>query len=193
MTLRDDVTSSTTHALPSALSLRQAVQKMAQENDATTLRVGSQLLYLYIINLTGNPSNPRYRKIFTTNESFQKVETVVGGKDLLLAVGFKERPGYLEWLASTNLSSTEAEELATAKLQEAAAALGILKAGIPSSELTQSALAVLSPDPDVQPLLAPMSPPPPPSSPDVSSLIPSSQPDHGRDTGNYDGGENKGG
>ncbi len=147
------------------LTLRQAVRRMAKENDATTLRVGSQLLYLYIVNLTGAPTNPRYRKIFTTNESFQKVESMIGGKDLLLAVGFEEGKGYLEWLASN--PSPEAEGLAMTKLQEATAALGILKSGQPSADLTDRAMAVLSPDPDVH-LVAPV---PPPSTPNPSVLV----------------------
>jgi hypothetical protein len=169
-----------------SLSLRQSVQEMVTQNDATTLRVGSQLLYLYIINLTGNPSNPRYRKIFTTNESFQKVEAVAGGKELLLAVGFEERKGCLEWLASN--PSPEAEGLAMAKLQEAAAALGILKSGKPSADLTQRVLAVVTPDPDVQLLPPPL---PPPTTPDGTSLI--SLPQHiasEEDEGKSDGSEN---
>lgn len=129
-------------------TLRQAIRKIAEENDATTLRVGTQLLYLYMVNLSGNPENPRYRKIFTTTDSFKKVEALAGGKDLLLAVGFEENEGGLEWLASN--PSPEKEGLATIKLQQATAALGILKSGKPSAETTTAALEAVPPDPDVE-------------------------------------------
>lgn len=127
-------------------TLRQSIRKLAEENESAPLRVGAQLLYLYIVNLSGNPDNPRYRKIFTCNESFQKVEHLEGGKDLLVAVGFEEQANCLEWLPN---GSTEQEILGTAKLKEAAAALSILKSGKKSNNLTESALKALSPDPDV--------------------------------------------
>lgn len=127
------------------LSLHDAIRDLAQENDAVTLRAGCQLLSLYIINLKGNPKNPRYRKIFTTNESFQKVEALIGGKSLLLAVGFEEKQNCLEWLASD--LSPEREGLALAELQKAASALALLKSATPSPDLTDAALAVLSSEP----------------------------------------------
>jgi hypothetical protein len=163
-------------------TLRQSVRRLAEENEAIALRVGAQLLYLYLINLAGKPDNPRYRKIFTCNESFQKVEKLTGGTDLLLAVGFEQhsnnnnsnKKGSLEWLPN---ASPEQELWAMSKLQEAAAALSILKSGNKSNDLTESALAVVSPDSDVQLVMSPPPPPPPPPQDDLlqtpagSSLI----------------------
>ena len=125
-------------------TLRDSIRALAEQNEATALRVGCQLLYLYIINLSGKPDNPRYRKIFTCNESFQKVETLKGGKELLYAVGFSssdEKGSSLQWLPD---GTVEEETVAMAKLKEAASALSILKSGKSSDELTASALAVLS-------------------------------------------------
>ena len=133
-------------------SLRESIRKIAEENDPIELRVGSQLLYLYIVNLSGKPDNPRYRKIFTCNESFQKVDNLIGGKDLLFAVGFEEIMGCLEWLPN---GSTEQESLKIDELKEAAAALSILKSANKSADLTESALAAVSSDPNVQMMIPP--------------------------------------
>lgn len=134
-----------------ALSLREAIRTLAEENESSQLREGAQLLYLYVINLSSHPHVPRYRKIFTSNESFQKVEQLVGGKELLLALGFVEKPNCLEW------EGGESEEEMT-YLKEAAAALSILKSASPSEVLTINALSVLRPStpppqPDSTPLL----------------------------------------
>jgi hypothetical protein len=157
-------------------TLRQAIHRLAEENEATALRVGCQLLYLYIVNLSGNPDNPRYRKIFTCNESFQKVENLKGAKDLLFVVGFEEQKGVcLEWLPN---GSSEQEIQAIARLKEAAAALSILKSGKKSDDLTEAALAVLSVDPN-DALQIPVPPPPPtdetedvPQTPATSLVLP---------------------
>jgi hypothetical protein len=124
-------------------SLPVCIRQIAEENDTTTLKVGAQLLYLYLVNLSGKPDNQRYRKIFTSNQSFQKVESLTGGKDLLLAVGFVEdnNKKFLEWVPSGN-SDEEITYLVSVK--EAAAALGILKSGKPSDDLTEQALSKLS-------------------------------------------------
>ena len=137
------------------LSLSDCIRKLVEKNSSLNVRSGSQLLYLYLANLSGKPDNRRYRKIFTSNESFQKVENLIGGKDLLSAVGFVEESDkdVLEWVPS---GSTEEEISALILVKEAAAALGVLKrpSNIPSSEILQSALSKLSPS----------SPPPPPPS-----------------------------
>jgi hypothetical protein len=143
-----------TVSLEKSVSLREAIQTLAKENESSQLRAGAQLLYLYVINLSSHPHVPRYRKIFTTNESFQRVEQLVGGKELLLAVGFVQHPNCLEW------EGGESEEEMT-HLKEAAAALSILKSTSPttSEDITTNALSVLRPS----------TPPPQPA--DQSSCI----------------------
>jgi hypothetical protein len=129
---------------PTKKSLRDCIRQIAEENDPTTLKVGSQLLYLYLVNLSGKPDNPRYRKIYSSNQSFQKVESLAGGKDLLHAVGFvlDEGKNFLEWVPSC---SPEEEIAALVLVKEAASSLSVLKSGKPSLELTEMALAKLSP------------------------------------------------
>lgn len=101
--------------------LRQAIQRLALEADnVADLQSGCQVLYLYVIHLSSHPHVPRYRKIFTSNDSFQKVEKLPGAVDLLLAVGFVQCDGYLEW-------KPENEHEALKTLQMASAALTILK------------------------------------------------------------------
>jgi hypothetical protein len=123
-----------------SLTLRDSIRILAEQNDdATQFKVGCQLLYLYIINLTKNRDNPRYRKIFTCNDSFQKVMALKGGEEFLLSVGFSPSEGFLEWLPNDIK-----EGHAIQKLNEAAEALELLKSGTPSKELTTSVMAVLS-------------------------------------------------
>ena len=127
------------------LSLNDCIRKLAEKNSPLSLKSGSQLLYLYLANLSGKPDNRRYRKIFTSNESFRKVENLAGGKDLLYAVGFVDESdkGVLEWVPT---GSTEEEISALILVKDAAAALGVLKKSdnVPSSELVRSALSKLS-------------------------------------------------
>jgi hypothetical protein len=120
-------------------SLRHAVEMLAGENDATALRIGSQILYLYFVNLSGKPDNARYRKIYTSNESFQKVEKLKGAKELLFSVGFQEQKGCLEWLPN---GSAEQEIMFLPKLNAGTSALSILKSG--NTNLKDAALAKLS-------------------------------------------------
>jgi hypothetical protein len=129
---------------PTPLSLHDSIRKLVGENEATALRMGSQLLYLYIVNLSGRPDNPRYRKIYTCNENFKKVENLAGGKDLLYSLGFEERNTFLEWLPDAD---QDLEDVTIEKLKEAAAALSILKSSKPSDGLLESVLATLSPEP----------------------------------------------
>jgi hypothetical protein len=80
----------------------------------------------------------------TSNESFQRVEQLVGGKEVLLAVGFIERHNYLEWEPQ---NSDEVSDDDLTPLKEASAALSILmnqRQGDSSDTVLTSALAVLS-------------------------------------------------
>ena len=124
---------------PPRLSLRDAIYKIATENDLPTIKAGTQLLYLYCVNLSSKPNIPRYRKVYTCNESFrQKVEKLQGSMDLLYAVGFVNKGNYVEWETSSKTASPkkkkkstdnhdEAEVMKINLLKQAAAALSILK------------------------------------------------------------------
>lgn len=71
---------------------------LSNGNGEEELKVGAQMLYLYCLNISKNPSVPRYRKIYTNNNSFQmKVGNLKGAKDLLCAVGFVEKKNFFEW------------------------------------------------------------------------------------------------
>lgn len=120
--------------------LREAIRILAEQNDPIPLRAGAQLLYLYVINLSSHPHVPRYRKIFTTNESFQKIKLLKGARELLLAVGFEENGNCLEWQGGS-------DDCDIRYLKEAAAALSILKScGDDSTkQLSMNALSVLRP------------------------------------------------
>jgi len=81
-----------------SLTLEQALHKIQAYNDSATLQSGAPMLRLYTLNLSKNPMVPRYRKIYTTNASFQnKVQKLVGAMDLLQSVGFIENDNILEW------------------------------------------------------------------------------------------------
>ena len=133
---------------PQPSSLHDFIRQIAEGNDASALKVGTQLLYLYLVNLSGKPENARYRKIYTSNQSFQKVESLVGGKELLQAVGFvaDEDKSLLEWIPSGDAAE---ETAALVRVKEAASALSILKSGKPGAELTELALSKLTPLQDV--------------------------------------------
>ena len=117
-----------------------ALKQLILENDLPTLRVGAQLLYLYVVNLASHPTIPRYRKIFTSNESFQRVNKLNGGRALLKAVGFRPVDNSLEWHPG------DEEETYLQLLSEASTVLGILKSPGRSSpeELLEQALGSLS-------------------------------------------------
>lgn len=123
-----------THAVASAL------RRLILENDATTVRVCAQMLYLYTINLANEPGIPRYRKIFTSNESFERVDKLKGGRELLRAVGFQDRDDVLEWEPGDD------EERYLCLLNEVSTALGILKSPgeATPAELLEKSLACLS-------------------------------------------------
>jgi hypothetical protein len=117
--------------------------------------MGAQMLYMFVINLSSHPHVPRYRKIFTTNDSFQTVNQLKGGKDLLIAVGFEEKGNYLEWQGG----SDDDDDDDTLHLKEAAAALSILKScGGDDNDTKQRSTNALS-------VLRPSTPPPPPAIP----------------------------
>jgi hypothetical protein len=82
---------------PSPTSLTESVRTLMEQNHPEDLRAGVPLLFLYISNLLHHPTAPRYQKIFMSNDSFQKVDQLVGGKEFLLVLGFVEQGTYLEW------------------------------------------------------------------------------------------------
>lgn len=62
---------------------------LLENDDITKLKAATQLLYLYVWNLSNHPTIPRYRKIHTTNDTYKKqIEPLNGARELLLAVGF---------------------------------------------------------------------------------------------------------
>jgi PUB domain len=143
-------------------ALERALEQLGRSNEHSVMRAGVQLLYLYVVNLAGNAQIPRYRKIFTSNESFKRVDRLVGGRDLLTAVGFESRENCLEWLpdavegeaakgGSVGVGKQSClRQECLALLQDAAAALSILNSATKSSEpdgpekLANQALNVLS-------------------------------------------------
>lgn len=140
-----------TDSATSSPSLLDAIRQLAEQNEPRQLRDGAQLLYLYVVNLASNPRIPRYRKIYTTNESFQKVDGLVGGKELLTAVGFADQGNCLEWLPShrSDVDSAQ-EESYVLRLKEAAEALGVLKSSTPNGEknkLAETAVLAATPVP----------------------------------------------
>ena len=150
-----------TTATPLSVSLVNAATSMATalgdlvlKNDRQSLLVGTQLLYLYVVNLASHPKVPRYRKIFTSNESFQKVDKLVGGRDFLVAIGFVEQDQCLEWLARTaqdddddHKTTDTAEDAYLPLLDQASAALRVLKApgrSVNNELLLKEALACIT-------------------------------------------------
>ena len=140
MSVESQPTTTTCQQTSSTTCLRQVIQQLTLENiNVADLQSGCQVLYLYVVHLSSHPKVPRYRKIYTSNGSFQKVEKLNGGVELLLAVGFVESEGCLEWQPDN-----EQESLTT--LQEASAALSILKtssSGNDKETLCKMALSTL--------------------------------------------------
>ena len=157
-------------------ALRSAIEMLVKNNESVgnnKVRVGCQLLYLYAVNVATHPRVPRYRKIFTSNESFQKVSTLKGGKELLLAVGFEENNNTLEWLPTNDGAKHDDEDIYMTRLEEAISALAVLKQPVSSDkdssgeELLTSALKASGlDDAALGDSLAP--PPSPPAGPLVS-------------------------
>ncbi len=110
--------------------LEDALRTLANSNDAQKLKVGAQMLYLYCRNISQNASVPRYRKIYTTTNTFRnKVGDLVGAKDFLVAVGFVERAkeNLFEW--SGNVGEGVTEATIKSKLDFALIALELMKNG----------------------------------------------------------------
>eukprot|EP00986_Skeletonema_menzelii_P014216 scaffold9116_cov148-Skeletonema_menzelii.AAC.6 len=81
-----------------SIDIEEALQTLSQKNESGELKIGAQMLYLYCKNLSKNPTVPRYRKIYTNNNSFSsKVGNLIGVKDFLSALGFVERTNFFEW------------------------------------------------------------------------------------------------
>ena len=144
---------------PPHLNLRQAVINLIRENtdDPAMLKTGAQIMFLYVNNLTKNPHVPRYRKVFTSNESFQKVDKLKGARAFLFSLGFvpKNNNKLLEWppppQEQTNdnednnpLSSQDKDALVKAyHLPEAADALKVIKAIKPNENSEETTLELL--------------------------------------------------
>jgi hypothetical protein len=127
-------------------NLKTAIRRLATENEPSLLRVGAQLLYLYAKNLADHHRVPRYRKIFTCNESFQRVDSLAGGRDALLSVGFVEEGNTLEWLPANGGSvCQETEGFFLKLLEDATAALAVLKStnNASSADLEIEAISAL--------------------------------------------------
>ena len=110
--------------------LEDALRTLANSNDAQKLKVGAQMLYLYCRNISQNASVPRYRKIYTNNNTFRnKVGDLVGAKDFLVAVGFVERAkeNLFEW--SDHVGEGVTEATIKSKLDFALIALELMKNG----------------------------------------------------------------
>ena len=77
--------------------VEQALRTLSNENSGEELKTGAQMLYLYIMNISKNPTVPRYRKIYTNNSAYKKVGNLRGADELLSAVGFVKKPNFYEW------------------------------------------------------------------------------------------------
>jgi hypothetical protein len=141
------------------LTLRQAVINLIRENgnERAALKVGAQIMFLYVNNLSNNPHVPKYRKLFTSTENFQKVDKLSGARDFLYSLGFCSRDKYLEWSppppqssvgdetqsgpssSTGTLTSQERGELVkTYHLAEAAEALKVLRMIQPKNDDSHS-------------------------------------------------------
>jgi hypothetical protein len=119
----------------SEMLLAKALRTLVKENvdNLVALRTGAQMLYLYMVNLSSHLHVPRYRKIYIQDKFTQRVDSLTGGRDVLLAVGFQEFPKYLEYHGPEN---------DTTLLKEASAALTIVKSA--TFDGTTDTLACLS-------------------------------------------------
>lgn len=116
----------------SSKELEEALRSLSQNNETEELKIGAQMLYLYCKNLSKNPTVPRYRKIYTNNNSFKsKVGNLVGATDFLFALGFVERTNFFEWLPSNNIETSSDTK---SQLDFALVALEILQKGSQSGD-----------------------------------------------------------
>ena len=129
--------------------LEDALATLANNNDAASLKVGAQMLYLYCLNISKNPSVPRYRKIYTNNGTFRnKVGNLEGAKEVLSAMGFTERANFFEWS-----ESEDATPATQSRLDFALLTLEMMKNGSTSGEtMVPSEGKRLAPKPPKSPL-----------------------------------------
>jgi hypothetical protein len=107
--------------------LEDALKLLAKSNNVEDLKIGAQMLYLYCLNIAKNPSVPRYRKIYTNNNTFRnKVGNLVGATEFLSAVGFVERTNCFEWADSDD---GENSLVSKSRLDFALVALEMMKNG----------------------------------------------------------------
>ncbi|KAL9189005.1 hypothetical protein ACHAXT_011495 [Thalassiosira profunda] len=110
-------------------SVEDALQKLSTNNDPADLKLGAQMLYLYCLNISKNPTVPRYRKIYTNNNTYRnKVGNLVGAKEFLVAVGFVERTNFFEWAEDDTAMATKS------RLDFALVALELMKSGPKAKE-----------------------------------------------------------
>lgn len=134
--------------------LEEALRTLANDNDAAELKVGAQMLYLYCLNISKNPTVPRYRKIYTNNATFRtKVGRLAGAREFLTAVGFAERGNLFEW--SVPASEGDSPE-ARSRLDLSLAALELMRNGTSTVPSPGGEGAAPSPSgPDALPAEAP--------------------------------------
>ena len=141
----DDQPSVSTRQESGKFLLEKALQYFTRSNTTSQVKECAQMLFLYIMNLSTNPTLPKYQRIYTNTSTFKKkVGNVKGAENVLVAVGFISHRTYLEWkvneihdneierIDGTNVE--ESEEIsdnssAIILLKEGAAALSILKTG----------------------------------------------------------------
>lgn len=88
--------------------VEQALRILSNENNESELKVGAQMLYLYCMNISKNPTVPRYRKIYTNNNTFQnKVGNLRGADELLSSVGFTKKTNFYEWAQPNDSSGAQ--------------------------------------------------------------------------------------
>ena len=89
-------------------ALEAAIQKMKENNTAPVLKSSSQMLSMYISNLSNNPTLKQYKKIYVKNKTFkEKVGKADFAKDVLLAAGFSDKGSYLEWKGDETVVGNE--------------------------------------------------------------------------------------
>jgi len=80
-----------------ALSLAQALSKVKAGCSFEQFLVASKTLAAYVGNIVNNPTEPKYRKIKLSNQSFQsRLACLPSGKECLLQIGFQERTEAME-------------------------------------------------------------------------------------------------
>jgi hypothetical protein len=78
-------------------NLRDAVNLIRRENRAEEAQQAMKTLLLYISNILTHIDQPRYKKILTTNPTFEKVKKIKGAELFLTSCGFQFRGPFCEW------------------------------------------------------------------------------------------------